>query len=369
VSVKPDLAALVADWQARLRLRDWRVSVKYVVDLRDSAGRPCHGLCYPFLDAKKATILIRDPESSPPVASAPTVEETVVHELVHLHIAPLAGSTQAEVAAEEQAVWSIAEAIMTVKGSGREAQIARAMVAHAYPSRVRRAGGTMDPKIVAAAIAAIKSGDGDAALKMLETMLVGAAGGHAEPDGDEAPPPAQAAEPPPAGEPDGDEKKPPPAMADEEKKPEPAAQRASAVELSLAARVQALEAERAARIESDERAKLFAERPDFSKEVRQVLERAPLETLRDAVKSFPRVGAVRAAVATPEPARAPTRGEGQGAGDASRLPAEERRALDEAMGLRPRATPIRMEGTRQVLGVMTPEQARAHRAAQKENTR
>lgn len=227
----------------------------------------------------------------------------------------------------------------------------------------------MDPKIVAAAIAAIKSGDGEGALSMLEKMLVQAAGGHAEPDGDEAPPPAAAAEPPPAGEPDGDEKKAPPAMADEEKKPEPAAQRASAVELSLAARVQALEAERAARIESDERARLFAERPDFSKEVRQVLERAPLETLRDAVKTFPRVGAVRAAVASPAPARAPTRGEGQGAGDASRLPAEERRALDEAMGLRPRATPIRMEGTRQVLGVMTPEQARAYRAAQKENTR
>lgn len=367
MNAKPDLAALVADWQARLRLRDWRVTVKYVTDLRDSGGRPCHGLCYPFLDAKKATILIRDPESSPPVAGAPTVEETVVHELVHLHIAPLSGSTQAEVAAEEQAVWSIAEAIMTVKGSGREAQIARAMVAHAYPSRTRRAGGFMfDEKTKAAAMAAIKDKNGEAALALLEKLIVGGADApHAEPDGDEAPPPAQAAEPPPAGEPDGDEKKPePPAQAAEEKKP-----MASAVELSLAARVQALEAERAARIESDEREKLLASRPDFSKEVRQTLERATLETLRDAVKTWQRVGAVRAAVVTPEPARAPTRGEGQGAGDASRLPAEERRALDEAMGLRPRATPIRMEGTRQVLGVMTPEQARAHRAAQKENTR
>lgn len=365
MSVKPDLAALVADWQARLRLRDWRIATEYVADLRDSSGRPAYGLCYPFVDAKKATILIRDPEASAPIKSAPSIEETVVHELLHLHFAPFDNTAPAEIAAEEQAVWSIAEAIVTAKGSGREALIARAMAARVCPSRVRRAGGTMDPKIVAAAIAAIKSGDGEGALSMLEKMLVQAAGGHAEPDGDEAPPPAAAAEPPPAAEPDGDEKKPePPAQAAEEKKP-----MASAVELSLAARVQALEAERAARIESDERAKLFAERPDFSKEVRQVLERAPLETLRDAVKTFPRVGAVRAAVATPEPARAPTRGEGQGAGDASRLPAEERRALDEAMGLRPRATPIRMEGTRQVLGVMTPEQARAHRAAQKENTR
>lgn len=126
--MNPDLNALIAELQRELRLQDWRIDVSYVKNLTNGAGYPVHGLCSHLVDAKVASIAIRDP-STPATADDPSVEETLIHELVHLHFAPFSGSSSAEIAAEEQAVWALTEALHSAKDASRRAHIARAMVA------------------------------------------------------------------------------------------------------------------------------------------------------------------------------------------------------------------------------------------------
>jgi hypothetical protein len=85
---------------------------------------------------------------------------------------------------------------------------------------------------------------------------------------------------------------------------------------------------------------------------------------RGAPTATGQVGAARAALVVQ-----PVQGEGQGDGTQAerdgepedRLPTA--RELDIRMGLAPRATAIRHEGTRMILGVMTPAEARAEIAA------
>ena len=139
---------------------------------------------------------------------------------------------------------------------------------------------------------------------------------------------------------------------DDKKEPE-----ASAV-AALAASHQALVAEIRAEKEAREREQLLASRPDFAPEVRAVLETASLKTLRDAVKSFPKSkpqakGQVGAAIAAQEVA--PTRGADQG-----EAPSAHAHDLDVQMGLKAKLPEIRLEGTRLVLPVMTPDQAKAY---------
>jgi len=189
--VKPDLAQLVATWQRDLRLLDWRLQVEYVRDLTGPNGAPVYGLCYRFVDAKRARIEIRDP-ATPVTSRDPSVEETLIHELLHLHFAPLASDGAAAIAAEEQAVWAITEA-MVARGAGREAQmIARAMAAHAKTfAPVRRMGGSMDPKLIAAALEALIAGDKEKCAEILKSIVTSSAAG----GGGELPeaPPAQEA--------------------------------------------------------------------------------------------------------------------------------------------------------------------------------
>ena len=144
----PDLPALLAHYQRELRLLDWRVSVSYAPDLADAQGRPVWGLCYPVADNKTARIVIRDPATPPPGASiataASTVEETIVHELLHLHFAAFGNVTPAAVAAEENAVWALSGALVAARGTPREGTIARAMLAG-----VDRAAHTLSPENLA----------------------------------------------------------------------------------------------------------------------------------------------------------------------------------------------------------------------------
>ncbi|WP_438040935.1 hypothetical protein [Sorangium sp. So ce128] len=82
----------------------------------------------------------------------------------------------------------------------------------------------------------------------------------------------------------------------------------------------------------EERDRLLASRPDLAPEVVALLNKAPIATVRDAVKTWPR-----------EPA--------------SRLPPKEKQALDARMGLSKPAQAIRREGNAVVFGVMTREDA------------
>lgn len=115
-----------------------------------------------------------------------------------------------------------------------------------------------------------------------------------------------------------------------------------------------------ARIDSIERNAILASRPDITGKTRAWLEKASLETVRDAIANIekPKVPKLAAAAATNvTPTRAANEGEGGAAGN--RLPPQEAADLDIAMGLaQPRAA-IVQEGTKLVLGVMTPAQARA----------
>lgn len=159
---------------------------------------------------------------------------------------------------------------------------------------------------------------------------------------------------------DSDEEK--PKAEDEKGKEEAKASAASSAPLALAAKVLSLEAKLAAREQAEERQKLMASRPDFTPEIVAFLEKQPVATVRDAVKSLPKGPAKTNAVANARAATSvqATRAEGQ-TDDGARSSDEVRTMLDVQMGIAPPATAIRHEGTRLFMGVMTPEQSRAER--------
>jgi len=209
--VAPDLAALVAHYQRELRLLDWRLDVSYAPDLADSRGRPVWGLCYPTVDAKVATIVIRDPATPPDGATAEQaakqVVETVVHELLHLHFAAF-GTSPAEIAHEEQVVWAISEALINAKGTPEEAMYARAALvaidrstAKVRAAKAQEKENMLDPKLALEGLKIITAKDAKGALELLNRLLASALGGGAEAEEPAAEEPAAeepAAEPMPA---------------------------------------------------------------------------------------------------------------------------------------------------------------------------
>lgn len=210
--VAPDLAALVAHYQRELRLLDWRLDVSYAPDLADSRGRPVWGLCYPTVDAKVATIVIRDPATPPDGATAEQaarqVVETVVHELLHLHFAAFGTSSPAEIAHEEQVVWALAEALIKAKGTPDETMYARAALvaidrstAKVRAAKAQEKENMLDPKLALEGLKIITAKDAKGALELLNRLLASALGGGAEAEEPAAEEPAAeepAAEPMPA---------------------------------------------------------------------------------------------------------------------------------------------------------------------------
>lgn len=210
--VAPDLAALVAHYQRELRLLDWRLDVSYAPDLADTRGRPVWGLCYPTVDAKVATIVIRDPATPPDGATAEQaakqVVETVVHELLHLHFAAFGTSSPAEIAHEEQVVWALAEALIKAKGTPDEAMYARAALvaidrstAKVRAAKAQEKENMLDPKLALEGLKIITAKDAKGALELLNRLLASALGGGAEAEEPAAEEPAAeepAAEPMPA---------------------------------------------------------------------------------------------------------------------------------------------------------------------------
>jgi len=360
---RPDLAGVVARYAALL-VPGWKVTCEWrTADAMPKAG--AIATCSALPTRELAHVCAVDP--FPPHES---LDESVAHEMVHACLSPLTAlleATPASVMLEEQAVERLGKAIAAAPT--RVAQAMARAVATVAPRVAARlpaprgrinAGGRMDPKMVSAALDALVAGDSAKALEILKQLIASAAGGeaHAEPDGDEAPaaPEAPARD---AASPEGGEK---PATPYGEKKP--AARLATDAEVSLAARVQTLEATLVARDEQVEREKLLASRPDLAPAVRDVLARASIDTVRDAVAKFPRVGVTRARV-TGEPSQAPTRGEAQGeAVTAPRVSADEAAKIDRVLGIMPVSArmgygdPDPTTGARR-FHTMTPAQARA----------
>jgi len=228
VAEPEDLVPLVAHYQDKLRLRDWRIEVTYERDLRSSDGHIVWGLCYPNVDAKQARIVVRHPDTPPPGVTVEearaAVVETLVHELLHLHFAPFGNVGPTAVAAEEQAVWAIAEALVKARGTADEARLANAVASRIEtfartrtitPETGKENKMSLDPKMAEQAVDLVVKKDQKGALAFVTRLLVASVGGKPDAGGETEEPAAAAEEPPPA-EMTGEEpaaEEPPPAAA------------------------------------------------------------------------------------------------------------------------------------------------------------
>lgn len=144
--------------------------------------------------------------------------------------------------------------------------------------------------------------------------------------GEEDPP----AEPEPEKKPDEGAAAPAPAPAASDPPKDPEALAAAAYRLALKAERDNmnLRAELKKRDDIEERRKLIASRPGLAPEMVALLERAPMDLVRETIAALP-----AAPTTTTTLERAPLRGEAQGQPTAARLPPSEKQKLDERMGL------------------------------------
>ena len=129
--------------------------------------------------------------------------------------------------------------------------------------------------------------------------------------------------------------------------------------VEMARQLHAMQAERAQEKEARARADLFAQRPDFSDEVKQTLGAAPLAVVENAVKTWPRAAVTdrRAAAAS---AAVPGVVPGQLDGAQAPHPSDQMRMLDRlGADKRPQAAQARMDGASLVFEPMTREKAAA----------
>lgn len=115
-----ELESLLAEWQKRLRLRDWTVRIKRV-RVHEISIPGTDGTCTWGLETKRAIVEILDPIDYPPSRFGydQDVEKTIVHELLHLHFAPFATQDGGPFdVAQEQAIDLIAGALVDAKRDG-----------------------------------------------------------------------------------------------------------------------------------------------------------------------------------------------------------------------------------------------------------
>src|SRR5450759_4508948 len=108
-------SARLSVWQKRLNLQDWDISV--VVSRADGLKPKTVGNIHWDRDKKTATIRVLDPADYqlPLAAMLQDIEFTVVHELVHLEMAPVLSDlqrTDANRLKEEDAVNHMADALL-----------------------------------------------------------------------------------------------------------------------------------------------------------------------------------------------------------------------------------------------------------------
>ncbi len=129
---------------------------------------------------------------------------------------------------------------------------------------------------------------------------------------------------------------------------------AAAYRIALAAQKQteALRAELAKRDVAAERVKLIASRPDLTAEMRSLLERAPMTLVREHIAAMPKLtGTLGNNPLAASAGVGGTRGESQGSGEVSHLPPGEKQALDARMGLLGSATGVHSTEHKLELGV------------------
>ena|SRR3990167_3747235 len=109
-----ELQLVCAEWQKRLRLQDW--VVKAIIARNKDLLEKTQGTCSWVIQKKMATILILDPIDYPEDTIHPQdMEQTLVHELLHLHFAPFDDETGTpKEIAIEQATDCIAYALVNL---------------------------------------------------------------------------------------------------------------------------------------------------------------------------------------------------------------------------------------------------------------
>lgn len=108
-----ELQSKLEQWQKRLRLSDWDVTVQMVSAL-DMNHTSCWGQVRWDLNEKFADIKLVTPEDAGKQGGMRSydVEVTLVHELLHLHFAPLADMDSIDGTAQEFAINAIAGALV-----------------------------------------------------------------------------------------------------------------------------------------------------------------------------------------------------------------------------------------------------------------
>ncbi|MEH2384914.1 MAG: hypothetical protein V7K14_03785 [Nostoc sp.] len=103
------------DWQRTLKLSDWDISVKLVPhrEMTDAIGHVRWDA-----DEKSADIRLITPEDYQSGVLRPyNIEETLVHELLHLHFVTFDMSDEPKRLAIEQAINAIARALVNLKNA------------------------------------------------------------------------------------------------------------------------------------------------------------------------------------------------------------------------------------------------------------
>lgn len=113
---RPDLDALLAEWQPDLRLQHWTITVQYTRRLEASAQNR-----YMLLSLKSKIEIVDPIDYNADYCNEPQdVERSLVHELLHLHFAGISPDNDSPLHVhEEQAVESLARAIVALKRRGQ----------------------------------------------------------------------------------------------------------------------------------------------------------------------------------------------------------------------------------------------------------
>jgi hypothetical protein len=109
-----DAQAACEWWQKRLRLVDWDVKVKY--GTMRQMGLDIEGSCDPVLVLKVALLRLTHAADYPESQWPPDEEETLVHELIHLHFEPFrVKDSSLTDTAQEQAIECLATSFISFR--------------------------------------------------------------------------------------------------------------------------------------------------------------------------------------------------------------------------------------------------------------
>jgi hypothetical protein len=113
ILTKEQLQQKCNEWQKRLRLQDWIITVKICRYHETDEGRQAEVTW--ALSKKMASIKVVNSNDYPPDCMAPQdMENALVHELLHLHFAPLTKGQEDDLyIQEEHAIESITSGLIT----------------------------------------------------------------------------------------------------------------------------------------------------------------------------------------------------------------------------------------------------------------